>query len=112
MKNLIRTLWYGDVPLVITYWQFGVIANIFFNIIFAYIGHKNIGFYTKVGFIFVLILNIFVFIYTIFICVAIWRSANKYEGLKRYAVLAKISVLSGVAEVIRVIFEMFGVILG
>ncbi|MCS5420555.1 MULTISPECIES: hypothetical protein [Psychrilyobacter] len=108
MRSLIRALWYGDIPLVITYWQFGVIANIFFNIIFAYIEHENIGFSTKVGFIFVFILNVFVFIYTVFICVAIWRSANKYEGLQRYAILAKISVLSGAVEVIGVVLEMFG----
>ncbi len=42
---------------------------------------------------------IFVFAYTVFISVAIWRSAGRYEGPPIRAVLARIMVAIGLVEV-------------
>ncbi len=39
--DLIKDLWRGDIPLVKTYWLFGVVAGIFFKIAFAYIKYQG-----------------------------------------------------------------------
>ncbi len=41
MMALIRDLWRGDLPLVKTYWLFGVVGGIFFNIAFTYIEYQS-----------------------------------------------------------------------
>ena len=108
--DLIRDLWGGDVPLVKTYWLFGVVAGIFFNIAFAYIEYQSAVFSKGPGHIFLLGLVVFVFTYSVFISFAIWRSANKYQGLQRYAVLAKVAVILGMMALIRAMLEIFGVV--
>ncbi len=91
--ELIRSLWRGDVPLVKTYWLYNVVANIIFRLAFVYCqAYDNVFMYGP-GALVVLGLTLFWFVYTIFICVAIWRSANKYRGLTVYAVLAKGTVI-------------------
>ena len=107
--ELIRYLWCGDIPLVKTYWLFGVVAGIMFNIAFTYIEYQGEIFTSGFADFFVLGLILFYFIYSGFICVAIWRSANKYQGLQRYAVLAKFAVILGVIALIKATMEMFGV---
>jgi len=108
--GLIRDLWRGDVPLVKTYWLFGVVAGIFFKIAFAYIEYQGAVFSTALGTIFVLGLIVFVFAYSIFISFAIWNSANKYQGLQRYTILAKVAVILGVMMLIKEAMEIFGVV--
>ena len=109
MMDLILALWRGDVPLVRSYWLFGVVAGLFFNIAFMYIEYQNAVFSTGVGLIFVLALVVFVFTYSVLIFVAIWRSSNKYKGLQRYAILAKLAVILGVMALIKAVLEIFGV---
>ena len=106
--DLIKALWRGDVALVKTYWLFGVVAGIIFNIVFAYIEHQSALYSTVLGGLFVLALVVFVFAYSIFICFAIWRSANKYRGLQRYAILAKVAVILSVVALINAVLEIFG----
>lgn len=110
--DLIRDLWRGDVPLVKTYWLFVVVVGIFFRIIFAYIEYQDALFNTAPGAIFVLAFVVFVFVYSIFIAYAIWKSANKYNGLQRYAILAKIAVIfgAGVMILIKGAMEIFGIV--
>jgi hypothetical protein len=108
--DLIKDLWRGDVPLVKSYWLFGVVVGIFFRIIFAYIEYQAAIFYTALGAIFIFAFIIFVFAYSIFISFAIWKSANKYQGQQRYAILAKISVIIGVIMIIAEAIEIFGVV--
>jgi|LQYC01.1.fsa_nt_gi hypothetical protein len=108
--DLIRDLWRGDVPLVKTYWLFGVVAGIFLTIAFAYIEYQSAVFSTAIGVIFVLGLVVCAFVYSVFISFAIWRSANKYQGLQRYAILAKVAVILGVMALIKTALEIFGVV--
>jgi cytochrome c oxidase assembly factor CtaG len=106
--DLIKDLWHGDVPLVKTYWLFGVAVGILLNVTFIYIEYQPAAFASAFGQVLVLGLAMFVFIYSAFICVAIWRSANKYQGLQRYAILAKIAVIFGVMGMIKTLLEIFG----
>jgi len=106
---LIRDLWRGDVPLVKTYWLFGVVAGIFFRIAFAYIDYQSAVFSSALGAIFVLGIAVFAFAYGVFISFATWKSANKYTGQQRYAILAKVAVIWGAAILIKEALEIFGV---
>ncbi len=108
--DLIRDLWRGDVPLVKTYWLFGVVAGIFFNISFTYIEFQSAAFSAGLGAIFVFGFVVFYFAYTAFISFGIWRSANKYQGLQRYAIFAKFTVILGLISLIKLVLEMFGFI--
>src|SRR6267142_4194004 len=101
--ELIKALWRGDVPLVKTYWLFGVAVGLLVNVAFIYIEYQPAAFASAVGHVSVLGLAIFVFIYSAFISVAVWRSANKYQGLQTYVVLAKFAVISGVMGMIRTV---------
>ena len=108
--HLLKELWRGDVPLVKTYWLFGVGGNILFNFVYTYIDYQfgeNVGLFVAI-----LILGIiaFGFVYGIFISIAIWRSANKYQGLQRYSIFAKVSVILGVMMLIKAVLELFGVV--
>jgi len=105
--GLIRDLWRGDVPLVKIYWLFGVVAGFFFRIAFGYIEYQAAFFSTPLGGMFVLGLIIFVFAYFVFVSFAIWKSANNYKGLQRYAVLAKLAVILGMFMLIKALVEIF-----
>jgi hypothetical protein len=45
----------------------------------------------------------------IFINVAIWRSANKYQGPRRYAILAKIMVIVSWGALIKEALDIYNV---
>ena len=106
--DLVRDLWRGNVPLVKTYWLFGVGVGVLFSIASIYVEYHS-AFTTGFGLIFALGLSVIHLAYVPFILIAIWRSANKYKGLQRYAVLAKFSVVLRVARNITMVTEIFGV---
>lgn len=92
MSNLLK----GHVPLVITYWLFGVIPAIIYRLI-GIIFEKYYSIIVAIPHIewlFYLYL-IVPFIYFPFIYVAIWRSSNHYTKNKLWPILAKISVVLG-----------------
>lgn len=105
--DLAIALWRGDVPLAKTYWLFGVTAMVLFRIAFRYIEYQGAPFASGFNAFFVLVLFLFYFVYSGFIYVAIWRSADKYQGLKRYRILAKFAVVLGVMALTRDILEIF-----
>jgi hypothetical protein len=107
--DLIRDLWFGDVPLVKTYWLFGVVVGVGFAIAFTFIEYQSEGLSTGFGPILFIGLIVFCFIYVIFINVAIWRSANKYQGPRRYAILAKIMVIVSWGALIKEALDIYNV---
>lgn len=106
--DLIKNLWCGDVPLVKAYWLFGVAVGVLFNISFNYIAHQPADFSSNFGSALLLALVVFAFIYSIFICVAIWRSAEKYQGPQINAGLAKIVVVLSAFTIMKALLELFG----
>jgi len=90
---LVRDLWQGDVPLVKTFWLFGVVVGVGFAIVFAYIEYQSEGLSEGFGFAYIIGSRLFCFVYVVFINIAIWRSANKYRGPKWWAILAKVMVV-------------------
>ena len=107
--NLVIDLWRGDISLAKTYWLFGVVVGICFAITFAFIEFQSSGLSEGFGPVVIIGLILFYFIYAIFINIAIWRSASKYQGPKRWAILAKIMVIISWGALIREAWQIYGI---
>ena len=93
--DLIKDLWRGDVPLVKTFWIFGFGPPLCAAIILRYLLFDQKIIATIPGTYLLWFLILFHYIYNPFILTAIWASANKYQGLRWYAIAAKIAVILG-----------------
>lgn len=91
----------GDFGLAKTYWFYGVLVGIGFNIITNLI--------TSLGGLCVLF--ILYILYEIPVMIGVWRAANKYQGPKFWAVCAKVATAFGVIILIFSIFTIFSEIL-
>jgi hypothetical protein len=106
--DLIKSLWRGDISLAKTFWLFGFCVNLLFSagINYFIIMNKH-ALSTSAGFISLWVLIIFSLLYAPFIYISIWRSANKYRGLQRYAIAAKIMVIIGWSRYIMEVLSIF-----
>lgn len=84
-KGFFGKLLNGDFGLAKTYWLYGVLV--------AFILSIPIKFITSIESIIIIILLSGV--YQITVLMGVWRAANKYKGLKLWAVLAKIAAVLG-----------------
>lgn len=107
--GLVTDLWRGDVPLVMTWWVFGVVVGICFTIAYAFIEYQMSGLSEGLGPVFIIGFLLTYFAYVVFINVAVWRSAGKYRGPKHWAILAKVMVLVSWTAVIREAWQLFSV---
>ena len=108
--DLIKSLWRGDISLAKTFWLFGFSVNLLFRAGIDYFLVLNTQEHsTSTGYISLWVLIVLSLIYTPFIYISIWRSANKYQGLQRYAIIAKILVIIGG---IRYILEVLSTFVG
>jgi hypothetical protein len=87
MKNLLYNFWYGKIALWKSYWIVGELINalillLIFNIEITYF--KNINLANQLLFLsfdnFHFLNKITLLIWTTFITIGIWRSAEKYKG--------------------------------
>ncbi len=100
--GFIARLFRGEVSLPITYWVFGVlIGNVAFQIILKIIEFNyleivtsQVGAWSVMGFYWSAIG------YSIFMLIAIWRSAGKYQGKEIWAGLARVAVVLGTLALI------------
>ena len=98
----LKMLWRGEIPLGRTYWVFGVlflglltIPSYFTVPIIS--GSANLE--PSASIVFGrMAYAIFVFAYTVFVSVAIWRSAGRYEGRPIWAILARVMVVIGLIQ--------------
>jgi len=97
MQNLLYNFWYGKITLWKSYWIVGELINVLmifliFNIEINYF--NNINIYNQLPFInfdnFHFFNKIILIIWTIYITVGIWRSAEKYKGSFIWVVLTLI----------------------
>ena len=87
------TLWRGEIALPKSFWFFGIIPLLLFS--FTFISSQTImasivGRASNAVLYFDYLLMAIYVLFGIFILVAIWRSANKYQGLRRWSYLAKV----------------------
>lgn len=101
-EAFVTRLFQGDVPLPITYWVFNVlVGNFSLHVILTIIESKYIEITSsKFGPFALQIFNIFVICYSVFMLVAIWRSARKYQGKAIWSTLARIAVVLGALTLI------------
>ena len=88
--GVVAELWQGRVSLARTAWLFGGLAMLLFLspiLILSFVGPALLQ--TPP----ILALSVFVLLYSVFIAVAIWRSANNYQGWFAWRALAKGSVV-------------------
>ena len=107
--DFIRALWRGEVALIKTYWIYGTLGMLLLFGIPSIIFEES-GFYETEDptlLIVVLAHALFAVVYTIFISVAIWRSATNYMGSAWWAGLAKVAVVIGVLRFIAEIVKEF-----
>ena len=97
MQNLLYNFWYGKITLWKSYWIVGELINaliifLIFNIEMNYL--NNINIYNQLPFInfdnFHFFNKIILIIWTMYITVGIWRSAEKYKGSFIWVVLTLI----------------------
>ncbi len=108
--NYLRRLCRGDVPLVITYWVWGVlVGGVGFTVLNAIVEVNYLRISTMAyGTIGIVAFYILGMAFAVFLWVAIWRSAGKYEGegwgaVARVAVV--LGVLMGLGQVALVVLE-------
>ena len=85
-KGFFKKLSSGDFGLAKTYWLYGVVVGVVVNL-----ATKPV---TSAGLLVVILLAYAV--YEAMVLMGVWRAASKYQGLKLWAVLAKIAVVLGV----------------
>lgn len=84
-KNIIIKLWSGEVSLVKAYWLWGVLVNMLLSI--------GIGVVPLVNQTVAILFSALTVVYAMFISVAIWKSATRYEGKVLWKYMAKIAVI-------------------
>jgi hypothetical protein len=105
--GLLKTLWRGDAPLVITYWLFGFLGSLVIYGISTELFNAASSKLSK------LLLLAFIVTYQVFISVSIWRSSKKYKGKRGYAVLAQVAVFLGwFSSIPKIILAVLQVVTG
>ncbi len=95
--DLVKALWRGDIPLVVTYWLYGVLGSLLLRIPLLIWEEYPPTSPVLAGV--VLAYFVMIVVYTVFIAVAIWRAATKYKGSSWWwSGLAKIAVVAGVVS--------------
>lgn len=91
-RSYFRKLLNGELPLSITFWIWFVfltlVLSVFTEVNFAHIDEDKSSLSVKLDFLF----YILTFVYTVFIFIAVIRSANKYKGSKLFSSSAKVLV--------------------
>ena len=100
MKDFLLKLKAGDYGLAKTYWLYGVVVNIGFRLVDMLLAASYelsiLVFFIMVG-------------YTYFQIIGIWNAANRYEGLKAWAIIAQgLALIGGLITILAV----FAVITG
>ena len=94
-------LFRGDIPLPITFWVYGIlIGNVLPRAIRIMIELNSLAVFTNIGARIIQGVSFLFLAYSIFMLVAIWRSANKYQGPALWAALARIAVSLSILMII------------
>lgn len=99
--GLVGRLWRGEVPLVRSYWRYGFLLNAIFAITALVLA--TVADCPECGQILaapelVPLWWLFYLAYFVFVVVAIWRTAERYPGPRRWATLARVAVMLDVVR--------------
>jgi hypothetical protein len=87
--GLLKTLWRGEAPLVITYWLFGFVGSLVIYGISTELLNVTSNKLVKLSILAVIVA------YQVFVTVSIWRASKNYKGKRGYAMLAQAAVFLG-----------------
>ena len=93
MKNFVAKHWKGQYSLAVSFWLVGIVLGSILYVTVSIITNKSEKFTTSLtasAWIFVATI-IFFWIYQIWACIGIWRSASNYENLKKSIFLSKLT---------------------
>ena len=96
MISLARSLWRGEMPLIVTYWLYGVLGSVLLNVPLIVAEEYSVD--SPAGTLAVFGYSLIVLAYSVFVAVAIWRAATRHEGSRLWAGLAKVVVILGLAR--------------
>lgn len=91
MKKLVLALWCGDVPLRRVFWEYAVLYGTLLNLVTTLISLVVLqaeGLEVVAVAIFLLPMP-----YNVFMVIAVWRSASRYEGPEKWAQIARIAAI-------------------
>jgi len=98
----IANLFEGNYGLPKTYWLYGALAGIVLGLVLG----LTISITKSV--LVALIAIILLWVYQVFITIAIWNAASKYPGSKVWAVLARLGTVVGIVQLLRVTAQFLG----
>jgi hypothetical protein len=99
-RPTLGSIWRGEEPLATTYWLYGVVV---YGLMIGVVGTVlAVGIGSPPLFLVYLLLR---FAATIFIIVAIWRSAGNYTGQKIWAILARVICILSAAHLVKVLVD-------
>ena len=105
-KIFFLRLWQGNISLGITYWIFWAFGrSIFYVFIIDSFGDFSAVHLSGTPTLNPLFQGLF-FALEIFLTIAVWRSANNYEGNVIWAGLAKLTLIVNVINVLAIIFGL------
>ena len=109
-SNLIIRLYRGDISLPITYWVFGIGTGLIFKLCSFFI-ESNLTQIILIdyGLIFIKAFYWIGIIISLFMMVAIWRSANKYEKSPGWASVAKVIVVLNVIIIFITLYNQYSI---
>jgi hypothetical protein len=91
MIERVKYLWAGDVPLGRAFWDYAIFYGLLLNFITHFLFFVlllNDAHMALVGLAFALPIP-----YNVLVTVAVWRSAGRYEGPKKWAEWARVGIL-------------------
>ena len=89
MKNLVRDLWAGDVPLAQAFWEYGVLYAILLG---AASTMGSLALWSLDQMILGFIVHVLPTPYAVLTLVAVWRAAGKYQGDQLWAGMARVAI--------------------
>ncbi len=112
-RSLLLRLWHGESPLPVVYWGFGILGNATLWLLWFGVA---LGGLIAIPLALVLLLLALVG-YSLFIAVAVWRSARRSTAKPAWRVLARVTILLGplalaayLTLVLIATFAMMGVV--
>lgn len=105
-SNYFIRLFKGEISLPMTYWVWFLFLNFIIVISSSFYFNSMPLEPTKIQKNIVLLIIIFVILYSIFILIAVWRSASNHDGSKFWAIIAKIIVIINFINLISDIYNV------
>jgi hypothetical protein len=98
MAATLSNLWRGELPLGVTFWVYGVGVTVVITIAHVMLASLLGVPIESTRHSVVALVAIAGMLWRIFTWIAIWRSADNYNGPRHWRILAKVSVIISLAE--------------